>query len=449
MYILYRMLQFDRGLDVAHNAQGKLSDKRAMERFSQHPQLNGNGRQRKAQMLSEEMEGDGGMSGGNRPMSRLVGHGRKKSNSAQREHAREGKLLEETMEAHEAEGRLMGSGGYSGGNHPAYQQGKMFADFYHSQHGDDKSKRMLHGMLKGSGFLDVLGGIAKGIGGLFGLGRGKNSESEQGEMFLKHIGNKHGMVHSKEFLGGVLHGGSWFSLIPALASLVLGKGRPLAGCGFWSDFGDGFKKGFMGVMKPALAVGSLLPGQIGMASKLGTAGINALGMGRNHAFNQRVSQVMERADMGNPHSKSAKSAMRSIKGMGQPNGVPESIGSPSNGGDPSGAVDVGRVANPSNSFQRNTVGMGRRNPVGMGLNRKRVGENSAGEYHGGYGGVNHNNADGELNFGAGGVSGGKKRRAKAGASDARKRRGAEVSRLMREKGMSLGEASKHIKEHGY
>jgi hypothetical protein len=260
-------------------------------------------------------------------------------------------------------------------------------------------------------------------------------------MFMKHIAGKHGAGHTHHFMNGVLHGGSWLSLIPTLASAILGGSHQLSGCGFWGDFADGFKKGFMGVMKPALAIGSLLPGQIGMASKLGTAGINALGMGRNHAFKQRVAEVMDRADMGNPHSKSANRAMKAIRGRGQPNGVPESLGSPSNGGDPSGAVDVGRVANPSNSFQRNTVGMGHR--------RGRVGENPAGEYHGGYGGVNHQNPDGKLNFGMGGMSGGKKRRAKAGASDARKRRGAEVSRLMREKGMSLGEASKHIKEHGY
>jgi hypothetical protein len=45
--------------------------------------------------------------------------------------------------------------------------------------------------------------------------------------------------------------------------------------------------------------------------------------------------------------------------------------------------------------------------------------------------------------------GGKKKRAPAGASDARRARGAAISKLMREKAMSLGEASKHIKEHGY
>jgi hypothetical protein len=67
----------------------------------------------------------------------------------------------------------------------------------------------------------------------------------------------------------------------------------------------------------------------------------------------------------------------------------------------SGAVDTGRVANPPPTFARNTVGMG------------------------------------------------KKTRAKASPSDARRRRGQAVSKLMKEQGMSLGEASRHIKEHGY
>lgn len=46
------------------------------------------------------------------------------------------------------------------------------------------------------------------------------------------------------------------------------------------------------------------------------------------------------------------------------------------------------------------------------------------------------------------VVGGRRKRAKAGPNDARRRRGQMVSKLMREKGMSLGEASKYIKEHG-
>lgn len=43
---------------------------------------------------------------------------------------------------------------------------------------------------------------------------------------------------------------------------------------------------------------------------------------------------------------------------------------------------------------------------------------------------------------------GKKTRKPAGPDDARRKRGAMVSKLMREKGMSLAEASRHIKQHG-
>lgn len=44
--------------------------------------------------------------------------------------------------------------------------------------------------------------------------------------------------------------------------------------------------------------------------------------------------------------------------------------------------------------------------------------------------------------------GGRKKRKSAGPNDARRKRGQMVSKLMREKGMSLGEASRYIKEHG-
>jgi hypothetical protein len=43
---------------------------------------------------------------------------------------------------------------------------------------------------------------------------------------------------------------------------------------------------------------------------------------------------------------------------------------------------------------------------------------------------------------------GKKTRKPAGPSDKRRARGAMVSKLMREKGMTLAEASRHIKQHG-
>ena len=79
---------------------------------------------------------------------------------------------------------------------------------------------------------------------------------------------------------------------------------------------------------------------------------------------------------------------------------------------------------------------------------------NTGKYEGA-GGNTPNVAAGRVVGGAAMVSGpgyeavgGKKKRAPAAPSDARKKRGAMVSKLMREHGMTLGEASKHIKEHG-
>jgi len=46
------------------------------------------------------------------------------------------------------------------------------------------------------------------------------------------------------------------------------------------------------------------------------------------------------------------------------------------------------------------------------------------------------------------VGGRRRKRASAGPNDARRARGAMVSRLMKERGMTLGEASKYIKQHG-
>ena len=76
----------------------------------------------------------------------------------------------------------------------------------------------------------------------------------------------------------------------------------LHGAGFWSDFGDGFKQGFMGVMKPALAVGSMIPGQIGMASQLASGGLNALGLGKSEE--QRAVEQMSKKRLGRSRNKS-------------------------------------------------------------------------------------------------------------------------------------------------
>jgi len=402
------MLRREPGLIEAHNAQGELAHERAMERFSQHPQLNGNGKVRRQRQKEHEMAHNPEMSGGSapRPMSRLVGHGKRKSRKAKKadsssesdEEMSGGKSQRYTsagMSDREAspfhsEGTpmdrptfTMGMPGGVGGGHPAYHQGKMLAEFIRSKHGDEHAHQMLHGMLHGNGFFGDLWGKIK-----------------------NEFVNPHSDLRSK--------------ILPTATKI-------------------------------ATVVAPFVPG-VGSAVALGLNGLNTANnvatqiQGGRRTPRGRIAEKQMRADMGNVyHNPSLPGAgrPRARKGKGQPNGVSEMLGSPSNGSDPSGAVDVGRVANPGQMFSRNTVGMGRVHPTAH--PRHRVPSSSAGVYFsGGYGGINHNNPTGTLNTGSG-----KKTRAKAGASDARKKRGAEVSRLMREKGMTLGQASKHIKEHGY
>lgn len=397
MWYVYRMLRREPGLIEAHNAQGELAHERAMERFSQHPQLNGNGKVRRQRQKEHEMAHNPEMSGGSAPrsMSRLIGHGKRKSRKVKSSSSSESE--EEEMSG--GKSQRYSSAGMSdreaspfhiegGAMHPAYHQGKMLAKFIRGKHGDEHAHAMMEGMLHGNGFF--------------------------GDMFNK-IKNE-----------------------------------------FVNPESDLRRKILPTATKVASVVAPFVPG-VGTAVALGLNGLNTAnnvatrlqGHGSRRTPAGRIAEKQMRAEMGNVyHNPTMPGRGRPRKGMGQPNGVSEALGTPSNGADPSGAVDVGRVANPGLGFARNTVGMARPHPTAH--PRGRVPASPAGVYFeggalsGGYGGINHQNPTGTLNFGTG-----KKSRAKAGANDARKKRGAEVSRLMREKGMTLGQASKHIKEHGY
>ena len=223
---------------------------------------------------------------------------------------------------------------------------------------------------------------------------------QQGGMLSRHLREKYGDEHSRLFGSGFISDLN----IPVLSGLagIFGLGKPhknpkelgkmmaehLHGSGFWDDF----KSGFMSVIRPVASIAKpLLAIAPHPAAKAASLGLSALGLGK------------------------ARGRPRKMAG-----GNVDIL---------TGAVDTGRVADPPPSFERNTVGMGA--PTGHPSMRHNINTVAGGAYTGGMDGS------------------GKKRRAKAGVSDARKRRGAEVSRLMREKGMTLGEASKHIKEHGY
>jgi len=516
------MLRREPGLIEAHNAQSELAHERAMERFSQHPQLNGNGKVRRQRQKEHEMAHNPEMSGGSAPrsMSRLVGHGKRKprkakkaDSSSESDEEKHGGAMIQVYPQVMPGGRypavmpdrpaVMPGGRYSsegmsdrmaspfhderlsfsmgmppgmgGGGHPAYHQGHMLAQFIRSKHGDEHARRMLHGMLHGGAWWDFLDPEKNGFNKAFDPARnGLNAwGAEAGRKIKNEFVNPDSDLNKWGREAGKKIENEFVNPDSVLRSQVL----PIA-----TQVGDVVLPFIPGGEGVALGLDAL-----NFANDIAT-GIQKKGRGRRTPAG-RIAEKQMRAEMGNVfHNPTMPGRGRPRKGCGQPNGVSEALGSPSNGSDPSGAVDVGRVANPSRMFARNTVGMGRTHPTSH--PRHRVPASPAGVYFegggwgsmlgsiakgvktgvnvvktgaevakagrdiydalapapvsGGYGGINHNNPTGTLNTGAG-----KKTRAKAGPSDARKKRGAEISRLMREKGMTLGQASKHIKEHGY
>lgn len=261
-------------------------------------------------------------------------------------------------------------------------------------------------------------------------GRRKPSASRVGKAELK----AHKLAHEAlDMEGGAKHSEAY------LQGGALSKHlRELHGEGWWDDF----KSGFMSVIKPIASIAKpILAIAPHPAAKAASAGLSALGLGKGERL------MVEKHD--------AKTT-----GYGRRRGGKIEYVAPAQkkefykGGatDPiTGATDNGRVANPPPSFARNTVGMG--------VNRHRVVESTGGEYadqtSSGLSGAGFLSSLGipvvsdiAGIFGLG-KEGAKKTRAKAGPNDARKRRGAAVSRLMKEKGMTLGEASKYVKEHGF
>jgi hypothetical protein len=247
-------------------------------------------------------------------------------------------------------------------------------------------------------------------------GRRKPSAREVGE---KHL-EAHEMAHE------AMSGGAKRSEAYLQGGALSKHLRELHGEGFWDDF----KKGFMSVVRPVAQIAKPILAVVPHpAAKAAALGMSALGLGKH-----------------NLHGK----------------GVVDAV---------TGATQRGRVANPPASFARNTVGMGVAH--GEGVRRHRVVESLGGEYADEvHSGVTHMEGSGLFSplkkFGERiarsldptaaprprmktreQLEGGAKRKHATNPNDARKRRGAEVSRLMREQGMSLGEASKHVKEHGY
>ena len=236
--------------------------------------------------------------------------------------------------------------------------------------------------------------------------------------------------------------------------------RKLHGEGFLSDFWDGFKS----VIKPVANIASILPiPGVNTAGRIASAvlGNGRAGAGKCEMCGYKKCRCSGGMVMkGRPiaDQKMVKGAGRAGAGMcgagnqvahANANGNRAVIAGQALGGQdlPPNSVapmTYGNVPQAPASFARNSVGMGRA---------------GAGRAGAGMAGASNGTMDGEgfiSNLGIPIVSGlaglfglGKQKKARASkATGARSARGAMISKLMKEQGMSLGEASRYIKEHG-
>jgi len=163
----------------------------------------------------------------------------------------------------------------------------------------------------------------------------------------------------------------------------------LHGKGFFDDFA----KGFMSVISPVAKVASFIPGPIGAVAK----GISALSGGADKVVPDPQGTEISHARM---------SSQQMVPGAVAP-------------------VAYGNAPQAPESFRRNTVGMGRRKAAPQVVIE-----------------VSSESEEEEKPKRKG------KAKAAAPAGDKRKSRGAMISKLMRENGMTLPQASRYIKEHG-
>jgi len=173
----------------------------------------------------------------------------------------------------------------------------------------------------------------------------------------------------------------------------------LHGAGFLSDFFDGFKS----VIKPIANIASFLPGPIGIAGRIASG---VMGSGQ-------VLAGVTRKGRGRPKKMLCGAGTTSAPPFGKQ--VVHNVADSQLAPNVSPAVAYGNPPQAVVGFKRNTVGMGRpKNVCGAGM----YGTDMKGT----------------------GIATKKTRAPSA--------RGAMISKLMKENGMTLGQASKHLKEHG-
>jgi hypothetical protein len=222
---------------------------------------------------------------------------------------------------------------------------------------------------------------------------------------IHHVG---GESDEDEMKGGARHQGK-----------MLGEHLvKLHGSGFFDDFA----KGFMSVVKPLAGVASMLPGKIGAVGKIASSVLGgkkprgrprksaAAILGIKGAGNQIAHAPMDEHDEGLPGA--ARGGQDVVPGAVAPRAY-------------------GNVPQAPASFKRNTVGMGQSH-----------GSKAAGAAQHGSGIISGLNIP--IISGIAGMFGlGKEKKKRAPSA-----RNQAIAKLMREKGMSLGEASAYLKQHG-
>jgi hypothetical protein len=205
--------------------------------------------------------------------------------------------------------------------------------------------------------------------------------------------------------GGAMHGGARSEGM-ALARHL----EKLHGAGWLGDFWDGFKsvvKPVADIVSPIANVASFIPGPIGMAGKVGSV-LSGLAQGLGKPEQQFLSGAI-RKGRGRPRKMAGGAGTTSAPGAGIE--VEHAVADSQLAPNVRPAVAYGNPPQAAASFKKNSVGMGRMKGCGM-------------------------PDDVEC------LAGGAKKTRKPSA------RGAMISKLMKEHGMSLGEASKYLKEHG-
>jgi len=185
----------------------------------------------------------------------------------------------------------------------------------------------------------------------------------------------------------------------------------LHGAGFLSDFFQGFKS----VIQPVANIASFLPGPLGIAGRVASGALglaDKLGVGSG----QTMLPGVTRKGRGRPKKMlcgGAGGGTTSAPPFGKQ--VEHNVADSQLAPNVRPAVAYGNPPQAVVGFKRNTVGMGRpKNVCGSAMN-------------------------GSAMNGTGIAT--KKTRAPSA-------RGGMISKLMKEKGMTLGQASKHLKEHG-